>query len=185
VVAAEPDLKEVFELVVRGDLVGREVAVVVEDGLGGGVVFVERARPRRVEEECVWEELLGFGSHDVCVVGVVVGWWKSGRGWNGKVERDAAISEFLRVRVNEIKDSEHFTGEDLDWRRRFESRAQSGGRELLKAVSPLRSAAALQNFGRSNAPDLAPGIFIRAIRVIRGWIFNFTIRRNVILNCEI
>ena len=59
VVAAEPDLREVGELPVGRDLVGREVAVVIEDRLLRRVLEVETPGPRIGQEEVVGQERLG------------------------------------------------------------------------------------------------------------------------------
>ena len=60
VVAFEPDGGEVGKLAVRGDVGGRQVAVVVVDGLVFGVVVVEGARGVVVQEEVVGQEGHGW-----------------------------------------------------------------------------------------------------------------------------
>ena len=56
VVAAEPGLGDVGEGAVLGDLLGGEVAVVVDDRAGLGILMVERAGLRRIEEEVGMDE---------------------------------------------------------------------------------------------------------------------------------
>jgi hypothetical protein len=56
VVALEPDFVEVGEAAVFGDILGRQVAVVVNDALGRGDVVIERLRERRGEEEVLVEK---------------------------------------------------------------------------------------------------------------------------------
>ena len=56
VVALQPGLGEVAELLVFGDPLRREMAVVVEDGLGLGVVVEEADGGGGFEEEVVVDE---------------------------------------------------------------------------------------------------------------------------------
>jgi len=46
VVALEPDLEQVPELAVLGDVLGRQVVVVIEQGFVPGKVVVQAARER-------------------------------------------------------------------------------------------------------------------------------------------
>jgi hypothetical protein len=55
-VAVEPDLGDILKLPVLGNLVGRQVAVVVDDGLRRGVLVVEGARGGRLQQEVVGQE---------------------------------------------------------------------------------------------------------------------------------
>ena len=50
-VVAEPEIGDVFPTMVRGDFGGREVVVVIDDGLAGGNFMVKAARGFREEEE--------------------------------------------------------------------------------------------------------------------------------------
>ena len=60
-IAGQPDLIEILEAAVGGDLVGRQVAVVIEDGLVDGMLKVERAGPAGREQEIVGQERSGGG----------------------------------------------------------------------------------------------------------------------------
>ena len=58
VIALEPDLGQRLEPVIVGDLVGRQVAVIVDDRLRPRELFVEIDRDRRIEQEIVVEKPL-------------------------------------------------------------------------------------------------------------------------------
>jgi len=61
-VPGEPDLGEILELPVGGDLLGRQVAVIVENGLRRGVLVVEPSRGLGREEE-IFVEKRSRGGH--------------------------------------------------------------------------------------------------------------------------
>ena len=71
VVASKPDLVEVLEPAVGGDLVRWQVAMVVENGLAGGMLEIESARPSGREQEIVGEE--GLRLHIVLCARLVGG----------------------------------------------------------------------------------------------------------------
>ena len=59
-IALEPDLEQVVELPVLGDVARRQVVVVVEDRLLGGVALVQPPRRRGLKKEICAEERHGF-----------------------------------------------------------------------------------------------------------------------------
>jgi len=58
-VALEPNLEEIPKLPILGDILGRKVAVVIEDRLGLRKLVVKAARRHRAEEKVVVDELHG------------------------------------------------------------------------------------------------------------------------------
>ena len=56
VVAAQPDLRDVLEALVFPNFLGADVAVVVDDGAGRGIVVVELARRLGVQQEILIHE---------------------------------------------------------------------------------------------------------------------------------
>jgi hypothetical protein len=61
VIALEPDFEEIGEGAIGGDVCGREVVVIVDDGLACGDLVVEAASHGGVEEEVVVNEHGGRG----------------------------------------------------------------------------------------------------------------------------
>ena len=55
-VAAQPDLRDVLEALVFPNFLGADVAVVVDDGAGRGIVVVELARRLGVQQEILIHE---------------------------------------------------------------------------------------------------------------------------------
>jgi hypothetical protein len=60
-IAVEPDLCQIGEAMILGNLLGRQVAMVIDDGQVAGVIVVEPAGGLVLEEKIVGDEGVGQG----------------------------------------------------------------------------------------------------------------------------